>query len=87
MFALGLRPNSPSVTTLTAQAQTQAKVLAQSESCGRRKPDYKLLFSRLVFAFTFSVDPYAIDSPSYLTYPPVTGRLPGRRLFKQSSKP
>lgn len=77
-------PESP----LTAQAQTQAKVLAQSESYWRRKPDHTLSFSRLLFTFTFGVDPYRIASPSYhLTYPPVTGRLSGRRLFQQSSKP
>ena len=60
---------------------------SRSPACWRRKPDYTLSFSRLVFAFTFSVVPHPIDSPSYLTHPPITGRLSGRILFKQSSKP
>lgn len=43
-----------------------------------------LSFIRLVFAFTFSVDPYLTDSPGYLTYPPATGRVSAIRLLKQN---
>lgn len=84
ILTLGPHPNSCIATTFTAQAQTHAKALPQSESCCRRQPDYTLSFLRLVFEFTFSVDPYLTDSPSYRTSPPTTGRVSGTRLLEQN---
>lgn len=82
IFALGSHLNSCSVATLAAQGQAHAKVLGHSGSCCWRKPDYTLSFIRLVFAFTFSVDPSLTDSPSHPTYPPATGRVSGTKLLK-----
>lgn len=53
---LCFHPNSPSVTTLAEQAQTQAKVFGAVWDLLEEKACDTLSFSRFVFVFTFSVD-------------------------------